>query len=97
MSVEKIDINYVAHLARIELTAEEKSQFSVQLEQVLGYFEKLNGVDVTGVEPMAHAVPVVNVWAEDEAGEVLSPEAAMRNAVEVEANQVVLPKVVGES
>lgn len=97
MSHEKIDINYVAHLARIELSEEEKAQFAEQLDEVLGYFETLEAVDVTGVEPMAHAVPVVNVWAEDEPGAVVSPEEAMMNAVEVEANQVVVPKVVGES
>lgn len=97
MSHEKIDINYVAHLARIELTEEEKAQFADQLDHVLDYFEKLEAVEVEGVKPMAHAVPVVNVWAEDQPGAVLSPEEAMQNAVEVEANQVVLPKVVGES
>jgi len=97
MSVEKIDIDYVANLARIELTADEKIQFSAQLDHVLGHFAKLNAVDIAGVEPMAHAVPVVNVWAADEAGEVLSPEEALQNAVEGEANQVVLPKVIGES
>ena len=97
MSVETIDIDYVAKLARIELTEEEKALFSDQLGQVLEHFEQLKAVNVDGVEPMAHAVPVVNVWAEDTPGSVFSPEEALLNASEVENNQLVLPKIVGEN
>lgn len=97
MAVEKINIDYVAKLARIELNEEEKVQFSEQLDSILGHFDKLNAVNVEGVEPMAHAVPVTNVWAEDEPGETFSPEQATQNSTEVIDNQVAVPKVVGES
>ena len=50
-----IDISYVANLARIELTDEEKEVFSRQLGQIITYFEKLSKVDVSNVEPSAHA------------------------------------------
>ena len=97
MSVESINIEYVAELARIALTEDEKTEFSGQLNQILEHFEALKAVDVTGVEPMAHAVPVVNVWGADEPGSVFSPENVLRNASEAESNQLVIPKVVGES
>lgn len=51
-----MDIDYVSNLARIELTKEEREKFQHQLGDVLQYFEKLNEVDVDGVEPTAHCV-----------------------------------------
>ncbi|MFW6217574.1 MAG: Asp-tRNA(Asn)/Glu-tRNA(Gln) amidotransferase subunit GatC [Verrucomicrobiota bacterium] len=90
-----IDIDYVANLARIELSDEEKSKLGSQLEDILGYFDKINQVNVDGVEPMAHAHPVFNVWREgDEPGETYPPETLMRMAPEFRDNQIVVPKVV---
>jgi len=60
------NVQYVAHLARIALTAEEQEKFGAQLANILGYIEKLNQLDVSGIEPTAHAVPLVNVFRADE-------------------------------
>lgn len=90
-----IDIDYVANLARIELSEEEKVKLGSQLDDILGHFDKLNAVDVEGVEPMAHARPVYNVWRQgDEAGETYNSEVLIRMAPEQRDNQVVVPKVV---
>lgn len=90
-----IDIDYVANLARIELNDEEKAKLGSQLDDILGYFEKLNTVEVEGVEPMAHAHAVTNVWREgDEPGPVYGPETLTKMAPESRDNQVVVPKVV---
>ena len=90
-----IDIDYVANLARIELSSEEKAKLGSQLDDILGYFDKLNAVDVAGVEPMAHAHAVSNVWREgDQPGPVFDPEVVVRMAPESRDNQVVVPKVV---
>lgn len=90
-----IDIDYVANLARIELTDEEKAKLGGQLDDILGYFEKLNAVDVSDVEPMAHAHAVTNIWREgDEPGPTYAPEVLTRMAPESRDNQVVVPKVV---
>lgn len=89
-----IDIDYVANLARIALTDEEKTLFSAQLDDVLTYIEKLNTVDVSGVEPMAHAFALSNVWGEDVAVAPLPVEVALKNAPAVRQNMVVVPKVV---
>ena len=90
-----IDIDYVANLARIELSGEEKAKLGGQLDDILGHFDKLNAVDVEGVEPMAHARPVFNVWREgDEPGATYSPEVLTKMAPEQRENQVVVPKVV---
>ena len=61
---------------------------------VLKYFEKLNAVDVEGVEPTAHAVPLTNVLREDEPRESLSHEAAMRNAPKTANGLFIVPKIV---
>ena len=92
-----IDISYVAQLARIELTPQEKEKFAAQLGQILGYFEKLSKVNVEGVEPSAHAHAIYNVWREDVEGSTLTPEEAMLNAPQKRDNQIVVPKVVDEA
>ncbi len=90
-----IDIDYVANLARIELSEEEKLKLGGQLDDILGYFEKLNAVDVEDVEPMAHAHLVTNVWREgDTPGPVFDPEVLVKMAPDSRENQVVVPKVV---
>lgn len=90
-----MDIDYVANLARIELSEEEKAKLGSQLRDIFGHFEKLNSVDVDGVEPMAHARPVFNVWRDgDEAGSTYHPEVLKKMAPEFREGQVVVPKVV---
>ncbi len=97
MPSEKIDIDYVARLARIELTEEEKQTFTTQLENILAHADKLNQVDVSGVEPMAHAFALENVLDDDEPGPALSAEQALRNAPAQRDNQIVVPKVVEDA
>ncbi len=89
-----IDIDYVANLARIALSDEERSLFSNQLEEILEYIEQLNTVNVDGVEPTAHAFPVTNVWREDVARSGLTQEEAIGNAPEARDGMFVVPKVV---
>jgi aspartyl-tRNA(Asn)/glutamyl-tRNA(Gln) amidotransferase subunit C len=89
-----LDIDHVAKLARLALTPEEKAKFARQLGEVLHHIEQLAKVDVTGVEPTAHAFPIVNVWAEDIARPGLSVEAALRNAPAQRDHLIVVPKVV---
>lgn len=91
---DDLQLDHVANLARIDLTAEEKARFATQLASVLAYIAQLNEVDVTGVEPTAHAFPVVNVWAQDVPEAGLSVEDALRNAPEKRDNMFVVPRVV---
>jgi aspartyl-tRNA(Asn)/glutamyl-tRNA(Gln) amidotransferase subunit C len=89
-----LNIDHVAHLARLALTPEEKAKFATQLGDVLTYIEQLKKVDVSGVEPTAHAYPVFNVWADDVAQPGLPVEAALKNAPAQRNNMIVVPKVV---
>ena len=89
-----LNIDYVANLARIALTDEEKAVFARQLGDVLAYIEKLRQVDVSRVEPTAHAFPVTNVWAEDAPRPGLPVDAALRNAPAKRDDMFVVPVVV---
>ena len=94
MSATEIDVKYVAHLARLALTPEEEQKLGAQLGQILGYIEKLKELDVTNVEPTAHAVPLVNVTRPDELRPSLPHDEAVRNAP-AEANGLfIVPKIV---
>ncbi len=93
-STPQLDIDHVARLARVALTPEEKTTFTQQLGDVLHHIEQLSRVDVTGVEPSAHAFAVNNVWQEDGVRPGLAVEAALRNAPAQRENMFAVPKVV---
>ena len=94
MPAPEIDVKYVAHLARLHLSLEEEQKFGAQLGQILGYVEKLNQLDVSGVEPTAHAVPLVNVTRPDEARPSLSNDDALRNAPAKANGLFIVPKIL---
>ena len=94
MPAPEIDVKYVAHLARLSLTPEEEQKIGAQLGGILGYIEKLKEVDVTGVEPTAHAFPLVNVTRPDEVRPSLSNEEALRNAPAQANGLFIVPKIV---
>ena len=89
-----MNVRYVAHLARLALSLEEEQKFGSQLSSVLQYIEKLKEVDVSGVEPTAHAFPLVNVTRPDEVGASLSQEEALRNAPSQSNGLFIVPKIV---
>ena len=89
-----LNIDHVAKLARLALSPEEKAKFAQQLGDVLHHIEQLSKVDVTGVEPRAHAFPVYNVWADDVAQPGLPVELALKNAPAQRQDMIVVPKVV---
>ena len=94
MASAEIDVKYVAHLARIALTPDEEKKLGAQLGGILGYIEKLKELDVTNVEPTAHAVPLVNVTRSDETRPSLAHEDALRNAPRQAGGLFIVPKIV---
>ena len=89
-----LDVGYVSKLARLNLSDEETRLFQKQLADVLKYAEKLRQVDVSHVEAAAHAVPMFNVFREDEPCDWLTAEEALSNAPH-KANQLfIVTKVV---
>jgi aspartyl-tRNA(Asn)/glutamyl-tRNA(Gln) amidotransferase subunit C len=94
MAAPEIDVKYVAHLARLALTPDEEKKLGAQLGHILGYIEKLRELDVSGVEPTAHAVPLVNVTRADEIRPSLPHDEAMRNAPRQANGLFMVPKIV---
>ena len=89
-----LDVGYVSKLARLNLSDEETQLFQKQLADVLKYAEKLRKVDVSHVEAAAHAVPMFNVFREDEPRDWFTAEEALANAPQ-KANQLfIVTKVV---
>ena len=94
MADGEFDISYTAKLARIELTDEEQREYGAQLAEVLQYVEKLKELNVDGVSPTAHPVPLTNVTRADEVRPSLPTDEALKNAP-AQANQLFLvPKIV---
>ncbi len=90
----KLDVAYIAKLARLQLTPQETELFQKQLGDILQYVAKLNEVDVSGVEPATHAVPVFDVFREDVARDWFTAEEALQNAPRQRDHLFIVPKVV---
>jgi aspartyl-tRNA(Asn)/glutamyl-tRNA(Gln) amidotransferase subunit C len=90
----ELDVLYVAQLARLHLTPEERELFQKQLGDVLLYVEKLNEVNVEAVESAAHGVPIFNVFREDKASDWFTPAQALSNAPRRANNLFIVTKVV---
>ena len=91
---EHVDVAYVARLARLFLTPEETARFQQQLDEIVGYVRQINQVDLSGIEPMAHAVRIQNVFREDVERPGLDRELVLANAPACVEEQFQVPKIV---
>ncbi len=94
MSESSLDVNYIAKLAKLELSPEETENFSRDLAQILEHVDQLSQWDIEGVAPMTHPLPDTDVVRADVVGESLSQQQAMENAPASLDGQVRVPKVV---
>ena len=78
--ITREDVLHIARLARLELSDPELETMRAQLDSILTYIDRLKALDVTGVEPTSHAVPLVNVMRDDEVVPCFAPEEMLRNA-----------------
>ena len=90
----EIDLQYVVNLARIDLSPEEEARIRPQMQEILKYVDKLNELDVEGIEPTAHAVPLTNVMRKDEVLPSLPCDDALRNAPRQVNGLFVVPKII---
>src|SRR5256714_15608557 len=80
MAISRDEVVHVARLARLELSEDELERFAEQLNAILEAVGKVAELDLEGVEPTAHPLDLVNVWAEDEPRPRLTVEEALANA-----------------
>ncbi len=93
-TADHIDVEYVARLARLRLTEEERAAYQKQLDDILDYVRVLNEADVEGVEPMVQPFTRHNVLRNDEPRPGLDRERVMENAPRARNNQFLMPLIV---
>jgi len=94
MALTREEVLHVAHLARLSLVPEEIELFTRQLNDILAYVEKLQELDTEGVLPLAHVIPVFNVFREDAVREGLARETALDNAPAQEEGAFLVPRII---
>ncbi|OGR27468.1 MAG: asparaginyl/glutamyl-tRNA amidotransferase subunit C [Desulfobacca sp. RBG_16_60_12] len=94
MALTREEVLHVAKLARLRLGPEEIEVVTRQLNDILAYVEKLQELDTEGVPPLAHVIPVYNVFREDVVKEGLSRDTALGNAPAREEGAFVVPRVI---
>lgn len=92
--IERKDVEHVARLARLALSEAELARMQAELSAILAYVDKLRELDVEGVEPTSHAVPLVNVMREDEPRPGLAREEAMANAPDPAGEFFRVPRII---
>ncbi|CAN5433787.1 Asp-tRNA(Asn)/Glu-tRNA(Gln) amidotransferase subunit GatC [soil metagenome] len=92
ISIEQV--RHVAKLSRLAIDEQRARKFAGQLESILEYVAQIGEVDVAGVEPMAHALPLKNVLRDDVVAGALSIEKVLQNAPETDGNFFKVPKVI---
>ena len=91
MAISRDEVLHVARLARLELSEEEVERFAEQLSAILEAVGKVSELDLEGVEPTAHPLDLVNVWAEDDPRPSLSVDEALANAPDREGDSFRVP------
>ncbi len=91
MIVTDETIEYVAALAKLDLTDEEKARAKVDLGNILDYVEKMNELDTEGVEPMSHVFPYNNVFRDDVVTNGADPDSILKNAPQVKDGGFAVP------
>ena len=94
MAISRADIEYVAALARLELTEQETQEYTEQLNSILEYATMLERLNTDNVSPTAHAVPLYNVLREDQVGVSIKQEKALQNAPDGAEGFFRVPKIV---
>ena len=92
MAITIKEVEYIARLANLEFTPEEKERFTHQLSQIIDYMGKLRQLDTEGVEPTSHIIPVSNVFREDRVAPSLPLHESIRNAPDKGENFFKVPK-----
>lgn len=94
MKIDTQMVEQLAHLARLRFNDAEKEAIRVDLEKMVGFVEKLQSIDTTGVEPLLHISDAINVFREDEVKGSVSRDEALSNSPANDPVFFKVPKVI---
>ncbi|HVW14175.1 MAG TPA: Asp-tRNA(Asn)/Glu-tRNA(Gln) amidotransferase subunit GatC [Mucilaginibacter sp.] len=94
MTIDKETVDKIAHLARLELSEQEKETLMGDMGKILDFMAKLNEVDTTGVEPLVYMTDEINVLREDEVKQEITREEALQNAPKHDDKYFLVAKVI---
>lgn len=94
MALTERDVEYVARLARLEISADEKTLYTSQLAKILGHAQELNAVDTAAVAPTTHVLPMKNVFRADVAKDSMPREEILSNAPDKSKGCFRVPKII---
>jgi aspartyl-tRNA(Asn)/glutamyl-tRNA(Gln) amidotransferase subunit C len=94
MKITRQEVQYVARLARLQLSESEAEAMTGQLDRILSYIDKLNELDTSTVVPTTHAIAMVNAFREDEPGASLPRAEALANGPLQNGEAFVVPKIL---
>ena len=92
--ITKEEVRHVATLARLELAQEEENRMTEQMNDILGYMDKLNELDTQDIPPTTHATQLENVFRDDLVVGSLDRERALTNAPQSDGVHFLVPKVI---
>lgn len=97
MALDRAAVDHVARLARLDLSEDERERMRAELTKILEHAEKIQALDLDGVEPTSHAIPLRNVMRPDEVRPSLPAEEALANAPEAEDGRFRVPRIVEDA
>lgn len=96
MKLDKETVNHLAHLARLEFNEAEQERMLADMDKILGFVAKIEGLNLDGVEPLKYVSDEVNVLRADEVRQDVSKEDALRNAPDADSDYFRVPKVINK-
>lgn len=97
MAIDRAAVDHVARLARLDLSDEERERMRVELSNILQHAERIQALDLDGVDATSHSVPLKNVMRQDEVRPSLAQEDALRNAPASEDGRFKVPRIIEDA
>ena len=97
MSIDRKAVDHVARLARLDLSDDERTRMQAELSAILEHAERIQTLDLDGLEPTSHPVPLKNMMRADEVTPSLGQEAALANGPEVEDGRFRVPRIIEDA
>jgi aspartyl-tRNA(Asn)/glutamyl-tRNA(Gln) amidotransferase subunit C len=97
MPIDRATVDHVARLARLDLSTDERSRMQEELSNILEHAEKIQALELDGVEPTSHAIPISNAFRADEVVPSLAQAEALANAPDAEDGRFKVPRIIEDA